>query len=161
MTSSIATSSPETRKASTEQAPIGKPDRPFQQRFYRVEETADGGVVLRVLEPKEPLTVSGKWRDPSDLALYGPGDVVERIGCAVRLKKADDVWSGATEGTSCPFAAGGARYAETDLRLAPGRVEWWDRGYDVNDLQVWGSAIRPTVYERRSDAPPAAEPRRD
>ena len=144
-----------------EQAPLAKPDRPFHQRFYRIEETADGGVIARVFEPKEPLAVSGKWRDPADLALFGAGDVVERIGCAVRLKRTEEGWSGATEGTSCPSASGAARYAETDLRLSPGRVEWWERGYDVNDLQVWGSSIRPTVYERRSDGPPSGGPARD
>ena len=68
-----------------EQALLESPDRPYRQRFYRIEETADGGVVSRVFEPKEPVAVSGKWRDPSDLALYGAGDVVERLGCAVRL----------------------------------------------------------------------------
>ncbi len=66
-----------------EQAILTKLDRPWRQRFYRFDETADGGVVARVFEPKEPRTVSGKWRDPSDLALFGRGDVVERIGCAV------------------------------------------------------------------------------
>ncbi|CAG0928553.1 partial Phycocyanobilin lyase CpcT, partial [Planctomycetaceae bacterium] len=48
-----------------EQALLENPDRPYRQRFYRIEETADGGVVSRVFEPKEPVAVSGKWRDPS------------------------------------------------------------------------------------------------
>ena len=138
-----------------EQALLATPDRPYRQRFYRLEETADGGVISRVFEPKDLLAVSGKWRDPADLALFGPGDVTERIGCAVRLKKTDDGWAGGTEGTNCPSALAGARYAESDVRLSPGRMESWDRGYDVQDRQVWGSPVRPYVFERRSTGTPA------
>jgi len=114
-----------------EQALLENPDRPYRQRFYRIEETADGGVVSRVFEPKEPVAVSGKWRDPSDLALYGAGDVVERLGCAVRLKRTAEGWSGSTEGKECPSALSGARWATSEVTLRPGRVESWDRGYDV------------------------------
>lgn len=138
-----------------EQALVATPNKPYRQRFYRVEETADGGVLSRVFEPKDPIVVSGKWRDPSDLALYGPGDVVERIGCAVRLKRTPEGWSGGTEGTNCPSALSGARYAESDVRLSPGRMETWDRGFDVDDRQVWGSEKGPYVFERRSEGAPA------
>jgi len=137
-----------------EQALLATPDRPYRQRFYRIEETADGGVVSRVFEPKDPLAVSGKWRDPSDLALFGPGDVVERIGCAVRLKKTGEAWEGGTEGKGCPSALSGARYATSRVRLVPGRMESWDRGYDVEDRQVWGAKDGPYVFERRSAGPP-------
>ena len=142
-----------------EQAFLENPDRPYRQRFYRIEETADGGVVSRVFEPKEPVAVSGKWRDPSDLALYGTGDVVERLGCAVRLKRADDGWRGATEGRGCPSALAGARWATSEVALRPGRLESWDRGYDVDGRQVWGTRSGPHVFERRSDGPPAVSPR--
>lgn len=137
-----------------EQALLSTPNKPYRQRFYRLEETADGGVVSRVFEPKDPLAVSGKWRDPSDLALFGEGDVTERVGCAVRLKKTPEGWSGGTEGKNCPSALAGARYAESDVRLYPDRVETWDRGFDVNDEQVWGSEKRPYLFERRSAGPP-------
>jgi hypothetical protein len=138
-----------------EQAMLATPDRPYRQRFYRIEETADGGVVSRVFEPKDPAAVSGKWREPADLALFGPGDVVERIGCAVRLKKTDAGWEGGTEGTGCPSALSGARYATSRVKLAAGRMESWDRGYDVDDRQVWGARTGPYVFERRSTGPPA------
>ncbi len=142
-----------------EQALLESPDRPYRQRFYRIEETADGGVVSRVFEPKEPIAVSGKWRDPSDLALYGAGDVVERLGCAVRLMRTDDGWRGSTEGKGCPSALAGARWATSEVTLRPGRMESWDRGYDVNGRQVWGARNGHYVFERRSDGPPAASPK--
>ncbi len=144
-----------------EQALLATPDKPYRQRFYRIEETADGGVVSRVFEPKDPLAVSGKWRDPADLALYGPGDVVERLGCAVRLRKTAEGWEGGTEGTSCPSALSGARYATSRVKLLPGRMESWDRGYDLEDRQVWGAREGPYVFERRSTEPPAAETGKD
>ncbi len=142
-----------------EQALVSTPDKPYRQRFYRLEETADGGVISRVFEPRDKLAVSGKWRDPSDLALFGEADVVERVGCAVRLKKSPEGWSGGTEGKNCPSALAGARYAESYVRLHPGRLETWDRGFDVNDAQVWGSEKRPYEFERRSAGAPADDPK--
>ena len=136
-----------------------RPEPPDPAPVYRIEETADGGVVSRVFEPKEPVAVSGKWRDPSDLALYGAGDVVERLGCAVRLKRTDDGWSGSTEGKDCPSALSGARWATSEVTLRPGRLESWDRGYDVEGRQVWGARSGPYVFERRTDGPPSASPR--
>ena len=144
-----------------EQALVSTPDKPYRQRFLRIEETADGGVVSRVFEPKEALAVSGKWRDPSDLALYGPGDVVERIGCAVRLKRTVGGWEGGTEGTNCPSALSGARYATSRVRIAAGRMESWDRGYDLEDRQVWGAKEGPYVFERRSAGPPPEVQKKD
>lgn len=144
-----------------EQAVVATPDKPYRLRFYRIEETADGGVVSRVFEPKETLAVSGKWRDPADLALHGPGDVVERIGCAVRLKKTAEGWEGGTEGTNCPSALSGARYATSRTKLSAGRMESWDRGYDLEDRQVWGAKEGPYVFERRSEGPPSETPGKD
>lgn len=142
-----------------EQALLATPNKPYRQRFYRLEETADGGVISRVFEPKDLLAVSGKWREPADLALFGEGDVKERVGCAVRLKKTPEGWFGGTEGKNCPSALAGARYAESDVRLYPDRMETWDRGFDVNDEQVWGSERRPYQFERRSADSSAAAPK--
>ncbi len=113
----------------------------------------------RVFEPKEAIAVSGKWRDPSDLALYGPGDVVERLGCAVRLRKSAEGWEGGTEGKNCPSAHSGARYATTRAKIVAGRMESWDRGFDLEDHQVWGAKEGPYVFERRSAGPPAETPK--
>jgi len=136
-----------------EEAPLSAPGRPTRQRFYRLEsEGAD--VIARVFDPKSPARVRGRWRTPADLALLGEAEVVERSGCAVRLKRADGGWSGGSEGVTCPPFVPGARYAESDLRLAPGRVESWDRDYDAKDLQLVISPARPWVFERRSDGPP-------
>lgn len=137
-----------------EEAPLASPGRPSRQRFYRLEQSPGGEVVARVFDPKSPRAVAGRWRTPSDLALLGEAEVVERTGCAVRLRKADGGWSGGTEGTSCPPLVPGARYAESDLRLAPGRVESWDRDYDARDLQLKVSPARPWVFERRAEGPP-------
>jgi hypothetical protein len=138
-----------------EQALLATPDKPYSQRFCRIEETADRGVIARVFEPRVPLSVSGKWRDPADLALHGSGDVVERIGCAVRLKRTAEGWEGGTEGKSCPSALSGARYATSRVKLVPGRMESWDRGYDLEERQVWGAKEGPYLFERRSAGPPA------
>jgi CpeT protein len=141
-----------------EQAMVATPDKPYRQRFYRIEEVGDGTVVSRVFEPKDARAVAGKWRTASDLAVFGPNDVLERSGCAVVLRKKGDRWEGGTEGTKCPSALSGARYATSQVSLGLDRMESWDRGYDAAGKQVWGAAAGPYVFVRRSEGVPTDAP---
>ena len=67
------------------------PDRPYRQQFLRVEDAGPGRVALKVFEPKDRIAVSGKWREPEDLALFGERDLVERKPCHLTLTRGDGV----------------------------------------------------------------------
>jgi CpeT/CpcT family (DUF1001)/Oxidoreductase molybdopterin binding domain len=144
-----------------EEADALSPERPVLQRFYRAEDDDSGRVLLRAFEPRDPIAVRGKWRDPSDLAVVGPQDVRERPGCAITLGKTGDHYEGWTNGTSCPSARDGARYATLSIWMWPDRVEKLDRGWDVSGKQVWGSRKGAVVFRRKAGgggAMPTAEP---
>ncbi|MEO6324723.1 MAG: chromophore lyase CpcT/CpeT [Thermoanaerobaculia bacterium] len=138
-----------------EEAPVAVTNRPFVRRFWRIEETGAGKFVARLFDPKDPIAVSGKWRDPSDLALFGLSDVLERPGCAVSLRKIEDHYDGVSEGIGCPWPLGGSRYLTTRMDVYAGRLALWERGFDGTGRQVWGTVKGPVQFVKRSDAPPS------
>lgn len=137
-----------------EEALLATPDQPLRQTFLRLEaEEGTGRVLLKSFEPKEGASVSGKWRDPEDLALFGSGDVRERPGCAVALRPRNDWWEGSTVGTGCPFARDGARTLTLEIALGSETLAWWERGLGADGRQVWGPPKAP-LLSRRSTEPP-------
>ncbi len=139
-----------------EEAPLANAAHPRRQRFLRVEEGARADeVFLRVFEPKVPIAVAGKWRDASDLALYAPNDVIARPGCLITLRRTgDSLFEGGTKGSGCPAALSGARHATIHVVLRAERIELLERGFDVSGKQVFGPAVAPDVFVKRSSGPP-------
>ena len=137
-----------------EQASAPKLDEPTQQRFYRLEEDGDT-VRMRAFDPKDPVLVRGKWRDPSALALYGASDVRERPGCTMLLRKKGDLWEGETPGTDCPSTVKSAVTMTSVLSLAPDGFTQWDRGFDEKGRQTWNSAEGGMRFVKRSMNAPA------
>jgi CpeT/CpcT family (DUF1001) len=136
-----------------EQAVAPKLDEPSQQRFLRLEEEGDA-VRIRAFDPKDPLIVRGKWRDPSTLALYGVDDMREKPGCAMLLKKSADRWEGGTLGTSCVSAIGNAATMTSTLILSRDGFIQWDRGFDEKGRQTWGSTEGGTRLVKKSTGAP-------
>jgi hypothetical protein len=136
-----------------EQAAAPKLDEPTQQRFYRLEE--DGAAVrLRAFDPKDPILVRGKWRDPSALALYGASDMRERPGCTMLLRKKGDLWEGETPGTDCPSTVKSAATMTSVVIVAQGGFTQRDRGFDEKGRQTWKSPEGGMRFVKRSvDAP--------
>ena len=138
-----------------EQATLDRTDRPYLQRFLRIEEDPGGTILVRFFELKDPIAAAGKWRDASDLGLFGKNDVRERDGCLVTLRRVGDRYEGGTTGTRCVSSLRGAAYATSEVRIWRDRLETWDRGYDGDGTQVWGPAKGPYHFVKRSAGTPA------
>jgi len=140
-----------------EQAALPKLDEPSLQRFYRLEEVGEV-VRLRAFDPKDPLIVRGKWRDPSALALYGASDVRERPGCELALKRVGARWEGGTPETTpqaaCPSNLRNAVRMTSSVTLSKDELMQWDRGFDEKGKQRWGSREGGTTFVKRSASAP-------
>ncbi len=137
-----------------EEAALDKPDRPFRQRFLRIEQDATGTILVRVFDLKDPIAAAGKWREASDLGLFGKNDVRERDGCLVTLRRVGDGYEGGTTGTRCVSSIRGAAYATSEAKIWKDRIEEWDRGFDGDGKQVWGPVKAPTRWVKRSTGVP-------
>ncbi len=137
-----------------EEARADAPDRPYRQRFLRVEDAGPGRALLKVFEPKDRIAVAGKWREPSDLALFGERDVVERKGCDVVLVRNGDAYAGETKGSGCPSPLAGARTMTERIRVSAKNLEIAGAGFDAAGRRVWG-AESPIAFEREPGVAPA------
>lgn len=133
-----------------EQATLDGADRPTLQRLMRIEQDPGGKILVRLFELKDPISAAGKWRDASDLALFGKNDVREREGCLVTLRPVGDRYEGGTSGKGCVSSLRGAAYATSEVKIWKDRIETWDRGYDGDGKQVWGPTKGPYHFVKRS-----------
>ena len=138
-----------------EQAAVDRLDRPYLQRFMRVEKDPGGAILVRLFELKDPIAAAGKWREASDLGLFGKNDVRERDGCLVTLRPVGDRFEGGTSGKRCVSSLRGAAYATSEVRIWRDRLETWDRGYDGDGKQVWGPSKGPYRFVKRSEGIPS------
>lgn len=140
-----------------EQAAAAKRDAPYRQRVYHLERRPDGALLSLVFTLPDPQRFVGAWSDPERLNAIEPADLVAREGCAIVLRRrADGVFEGATDGSSCPSDLRGATYATSQVTLTRDLLRSWDRGFDADGKQVWGATKGPYEF-RRLAAQPAAK----
>ncbi|MBX3354551.1 MAG: chromophore lyase CpcT/CpeT [Phycisphaeraceae bacterium] len=143
-----------------EQALASMPERPYRQRVYRVSQDADGTVESMVLSlPGDPLQYAGAWREAAPLGQLLP-DLLEPLGgCVVFLRQEGaSKFSGGTQGTNCVSTREGAAYTTSEVTLDERGITSWDRGFDANGAQVWGSTAGPYRFVRISTRPDAPLP---
>jgi hypothetical protein len=135
-----------------EQAVASMTDRPYRQRVYCVSEGETGVFESAVFTLQEPEKVVGARRDAEPLKALTPEDLELREGCTVFLKyDGEGSFVGGTEGNGCLSGLRGATYATCEVMVMPGRIESWDRGFDKEGAQVWGSEKGSYVFLRGNE----------
>ena len=139
-----------------EQAYMSELDQPYRQRIYRLVVQDDGRIGSEVFGlPDNPLVYTAPWRGNGSLGGLHPDSLVPRPGCQVVFERVDgNTYTGGIEGTGCPSSLVGASYLTSDVTLRSDRILIWDRGYDSQGRQVWGSTAGPYIYKRVSSGPP-------
>ncbi len=123
-----------------EQAMASSLDKPYRQRVYAVKVEPDGKVASHVYElPGDPMGFAGAWKDPKRLDLVNPDLLVPREGCTVFLEGEGEGWKGATQANACVSNLMGAAYATSEVTVTAEALTSWDRGFDKDGKQVWGS----------------------
>jgi hypothetical protein len=141
-----------------EQAAATSVEKPYRQRIYHLSSmTYAGGdgkpVTACVSEvwmlPGDPLVFAGGCDDPSKLASLKPEQLSRKDGCeVVLLSKDGGVFEGGTIGQECPSDLKGATHATSTVRVDAEGLETWDRGFDREGHQVWGSVKGPYRFRR-------------
>ena len=134
-----------------EQAREDALDRPYRQRMYRIRIDDRGVLVSEVfMFPQGSEPAAGSWKDPASLDSVDPFLLVPREGCTVYLDSSDATsFEGGTEGKGCTSSLGGADHATSEVTVSADTISSWDRGFDADGVQVWGSTSGPYVFRRR------------
>jgi outer membrane lipoprotein-sorting protein len=131
-----------------EQAAANGLDRPYRQRVYHLRREGNT-FVSEVFTLPDAGRYALAWTNPGLFDRLLPDSLTVREGCAVYLADAratDDAFLGATRGTGCESTLRGASYATSEVRVREDRIESWDRGFDADGVQIWGSEHGPYVF---------------
>lgn len=122
-----------------EQALASTPDAPYRQRMYFVSEIVEDEYSSDVyLLPNEKNYI-GAWKNPELLGNLTPFELSHKSGCAVILFFDGFQYGGATSKGICKSELRGATYATSEVAILEDRIASWDRGFNSEDKQVWGS----------------------
>lgn len=134
-----------------EQAVVSSANRPYRQRIYVVEfgEGEQDGV-SRVYTVANEASWIGACDEATPRTVTA-AEITERSGCAVYLtwSEADAQFAGSTRGNECSSNLQGATYATSEVVMTETEVRSWDRGYDDQDVQVWGAEAGPYIFVRK------------
>jgi len=141
-----------------EQALLDDPGAPYRQRLYRVvpqdEETAVSEVWQATSRSTEDALV-GLCDDPASFS-FAAEDFEPREGCGVTMTWDGEAFTGSTRDKDCLSDLNGATYATAEVTLGAELLTSWDRGYDSDDVQVWGAVDGAYEFVRRT-APPTVD----
>lgn len=138
-----------------EQAYGDQTEKPYRQRVYRLSRTSDTTFESKVYEIASPLRFAGEWKNSEPLSGLTPDSLTARQGCAMIIKKQVDNsgFYGTTPGKECTSARKGASYAISEFSLTENVFTTWERGFDANDKQVWGSEHGGYVFKKIRNYP--------
>jgi len=133
-----------------EQAAAGYLDQPYRQRIYRLFNFSDGLIVSQVYLIPNASDFAGAWRDISRFELLSPADLELRDGCSVYMYWDDEKnhFAGSTLGNNCSSDLRGARFATSRAIITSEYLYTWDRGFDADGNQVWGSVSGGYRFDR-------------
>lgn len=132
-----------------EQAVGWKQEKPYRQRIYRLTESDDNTFISEVYTFENPLKYAGAWKDINLLADLTPEKLSKKEGCTVLIKKTgDETFAGGTKGKECQSDLSGAKYASSTVTIKPDMFISWDRGFDENDVQVWGAETGGYIFKK-------------
>ncbi len=131
-----------------EQAAAWSLDKPYRQRVYRLARKDDKTFESAVFSFNDPLRFAGAWKEDQPLKQLTPDSLIERSGCAIILEYKDGAFVGSTNEKDCSSELRGAVYATSEVRIEEKVLTSWDRGFDANDLQVWGATLGPYIFRK-------------
>lgn len=132
-----------------EQALFEMQDKPYRQRFYKVEQSGKNEFKTTVYSINIADEAVGKWKEPKWFDQFDESILEEREGCGVYLvKTALGNYQGSTKKGECQSSLRGASYATSKVIISEGQIYSWDRGFDAEDNQVWGAVKGGYIFKK-------------
>lgn len=130
-----------------EQAYVSSENKPYRQRVYELKKNKDNSVECIVYFIKNSSKYIGEWKYENPLENLSLDSLDKRNGCSIIINKmAKSEFIGNTNNTDCENFINGASYATSTVNIYNDMIIIWDRGFDNNNNQVWGSEKGGIVF---------------
>ena len=124
-------------------------EKPYRQRIYEIKRSSDSTFTSVIYKlPNDSLFV-GAWRDTSLFRDLKISELTRLDGCEVILKNVSEKhYLGSTNERSCSSVLYGASYATSEVEILNDKIISWDRGFDINDNQIWGATNGGYIFNK-------------
>jgi hypothetical protein len=134
-----------------EQSLSNDKENPYRARVYKLDRVDEQTIASAVYTIKNEEDFYGASQSKSLLNKLTIDQLEPREGCTVFLKKRDlRSYDGITGKKSCEIALRGAAYATSVVVLNNLQILSWERGFDKDSNQVWGSEKGAYIFNRNS-----------
>ncbi len=135
-----------------EQTYAEKPDVPYRQRVYHLFRKDEKTLASQVYDLKKANMLTGEWKKEKPLAHLVPDSLETKSGCIVYIhKNTEGEFYGSTPGKGCITNYKGANYVTSQVYLDEETFFTWDRGFNLQDKQVWGAYNGGYLFKKISD----------
>lgn len=135
-----------------EQALSSKKEKPYRQRVYQLVQKGENVFISKIFQFNDPLNYAGAHLNDTILKKLTYDKLTTKDGCDVIMNKYGSIFEGGTKGKNCPSTLKGATYATSEIILEQNVLKSWDRGFDADDKQVWGSEKGPYIFKKTNNS---------
>lgn len=121
--------------------------KPYRQRVYQIAEVW-GRILQRIYYINDASKYS--YFKPETIESITIDDLQLKPGCDLIIQLNDNVYSSQTEDKFCVATFRGSTYTTTDFKVYKDAVLSWERGWNKQDEQVWGSRKGHYIYKKIS-----------
>lgn len=123
--------------------------KPVFQHMFHIYVQDDSTLICQEFEFKDPSLYIGWWANPIRFDSVKFSALSNRLGCEVYLRKNQlGQFEGSTEGNECISSFKGASYSTTNFLIQKTGMNFWEKGWNADGIQVWGSEKGPYQFKR-------------
>lgn len=128
----------------TEQGEV-KDYTPYRKRVYELKEV-EGMIWQRIYYIKDEKKFS--YLNSTEIT---EGDILPKEGCDIWIRyNGRGIYNGGTDGENCVATFRGSSYVTTDFWVKRRVIGSWERGWNSDGEQVWGSKRGYYIYKKIS-----------
>lgn len=131
-----------------EQAMVGKEDKPYRQRIYKIYQTSATTVVSAIYTIKNQEEFIKLQESSKKQKNLSKEDIEYKEGCDVFLEYNGTSFKGGTEGKKCLSSLRNAKYTITEVEVWEDKMVSWDRGYTDNGVHAWGATAGGYIFDK-------------
>jgi len=131
-----------------EQAVSKIQDRPYRQRIYHVFGVDKNKFKSEIYEISNSKDWILAWQAPTKFESLKKSEISLLEGCGVNLNYSKRAFKGETNKENCFNNFRGASYATSEVTILKSSLKSWDRGYNRDNIQIWGAENGPYVFNK-------------
>jgi hypothetical protein len=131
-----------------EQAMVGKEDKPYRQRVYKVYQTGPTTIVSAIYTIKKQEEFVKLHESTKKQKALTKEEIDYKEGCDVFLEFDGVRFFGGTTDKKCLSSLRGAKYTTTEVQVFEDKLISWDRGFTENGIHAWGATAGGYVFDK-------------